>query len=405
MTQDPKKSPQRRQGKQPDDLPMKPPSSEELENDSVDADLPPWLREDSLREDTPPPPKVKRLAQSSQEPEGDLPPWLAGIEDQPKSYNIGGAELSEEYLSGGDELPETINSEQTFDAWMAEQEESKRVKDIEEEIPDLFSGFEDAPPAQPPKQTGQLPDWFLGLEALDTSDAPEWFVAEEQPPASTGDANAIPPWISDMVAEEPAEETPPSDEVGSFFNSIGGETPDEDDIPQIDWSDTPETNEAPVTPDDDFFAQLVGGSSARRDQPGQAADDEAGNSWLNEVEANDETVVPDDDFFAQLVGGGSGRSGGSPKDSGSTRLLSDTPDEDEGAGSSWFSGAETNEPPVAPDNNFVSRLINRGSGRRADSGKTRLLSDTPDDDFVDPNDFLKDAGQPQSRGRGRNPPE
>ncbi len=200
--------------------------------------MPPWLREDASSNAAPPPAEptsgLKRLAPRPEtDDQGGVPPWLQGL-DEPKSYSIGGTELSEEYLAGGDELADTDDTELTFDHWMELQTESKREKDVEEEVPDLLSAIEDDKKTPAPPATGQLPDWFLGLEALDTSDAPEWFnVEEKQPPAS----NEPPPWISDMVGESNAqppagapadrqEDAPagaPADDIVSFFELADGD--------------------------------------------------------------------------------------------------------------------------------------------------------------------------------------
>ncbi|MEP7293530.1 MAG: hypothetical protein ABI835_17220, partial [Chloroflexota bacterium] len=279
MTQDPKKLPSWLTGgdKKPKNEPPPAPEASKPNSGSDDAsaDIPPWLRED-----LPPPSRVKRVAPpppQEQQGEGDLPPWLAGADQpaQPKSYKIGGVELSEEYLSGGDALPETLDSEMTFDSWMADQVESNREKDIEEEVPDdLMSSIQQD--AAAPKQTGQLPDWFLGLESLDTEEAPEWFVADDDAPPQPAEP-ATPTWISDMIDEErnPAaqseaeDELPSADEIGSFFTTIGSVSrQSEDETPDIDWYDQVDTPDEQLdTPSDDFFAQLVGKNTASSSAP------------------------------------------------------------------------------------------------------------------------------------------
>ncbi|MBI1258764.1 MAG: SH3 domain-containing protein [Chloroflexi bacterium] len=277
MTQDPKKLPNWLRGKKkaeapppqqtppPKDVPppVEPPEASAPDDDSA---LPPWLRKDA----PPPPPtpsKVRRLAPPPPEQPGGVPPWLAGMEEEPKAYKIGGTELSEEYLKGGDELPDTLDSEMTYDSWMADQLESKREKDIEEEVPDLLSSItpDDSLSRPEGKQTGQLPDWFLGLEELDEAETPDWFNADEQTTKAAGDT--MPPWINDMVEQQPEPE--PIDEIGSFFDSLGSSDAVEEETPEIDWFNHPEVDDEdfqddpdniPGVPTDDFFAQLVSGN-------------------------------------------------------------------------------------------------------------------------------------------------
>ncbi len=250
MTDDPKKLPPWLRKKQQSQAPEEPPPEDAA------PDLPPWLREDAVA------PKVKRVSPPNpDEQQGELPPWLKGMAEPPKSYTVGGTELSEEYLAGGDELPDSLDSDLTYNSWMAEQVESKREKDIEEEVPDLLSSILPDEPAEPqPKQTGQLPDWFLGLEELDTTDAPDWFSAEQTPPAAP---EQMPSWINDMVEEEPEPEEEPADEIGSFFDSLGGAPPgvEEEETPEMDWFEQP-SNDLPAVPDEDFFTHLVGGSGS-----------------------------------------------------------------------------------------------------------------------------------------------
>ena len=271
MTQDPKTPPPWMKGSG-DNQP--PPSEPEDAGANADEDVPPWLREDAA----PSLPRVRRVTPPPQEEGGDeLPPWLAGADEpeKPKTFRIGGVELPEEYFAAAEELPDTLDTEMTFDSWMAEQEEAKREKDIEEEVPDdLLSSISGDTGSL--KQTGQLPDWFLGLDALDTTEAPQWFVAEEDEAQKR--LEAVPPtWISDMLNEEPVgiqpsdeeDELPTADDISSFFTSIGGISGGEEETPDIDWYDQVETGEqTPYTPSDDFFAQLVsGGAPASEPEP------------------------------------------------------------------------------------------------------------------------------------------
>ncbi len=277
MTEDPKNLPAWLRKDSENQAPKRepsrqPPPSDPPESDASDEEsLPPWLREDAPPTDQPPSAEptsgLRRLAPRPDEgDQGDVPPWLQGM-DEPKSYSIGGAELSEEYLAGGDQLADSDNSELTFDLWMAQQTKSKREKDIEEEVPDLLSAIEDDKDKAAPPSTGQLPDWFLGLEELDTSDAPEWFNVDDKP--STGAlGNEPPPWISDMVgeaAEPPADNsTKAPDDIASFFNSLAGSgatTPtaasaDDEGEPDLDWLMGQQPLDTGDLPVDDFFAEL-----------------------------------------------------------------------------------------------------------------------------------------------------
>ncbi len=86
-----------------------------------------------------------------EEPEEDLldavPDWLADSGPSvPMMDETGG--LSEDWLHSGDDLPETSESEQTFDEWMAAQEAAERGLDLEAQLPSM-SQLSD---------TGELPE-------------------------------------------------------------------------------------------------------------------------------------------------------------------------------------------------------------------------------------------------------
>ena len=115
-----------------------------------------------------------------------LPDWLLDDDtpaDLPLVDDTGA--LSEDWLKTGELLPDTADSSLTFDEWSAQQAEAERVPDIEEHLPEF--GFEHAGTpdegADAPG-TGDLPDWFLGLDELDTSAAPDWFTGEAPLPAA-----------------------------------------------------------------------------------------------------------------------------------------------------------------------------------------------------------------------------
>lgn len=393
MTQDPKKLPAwlKNAKKTEEPPPSEPPSSETGTND---ADVPPWLRD----EVPPPPSKVRRVAPPpDRQGTGDLPPWLAGAEEeaQPKSYKIGGTELSEEYFAAADALPETTDSGMTFDAWIAEQAEAKREKDIEEEVPDdLLDAIASEPP--PPKgtgslkQTGQLPDWFLGLESLDTTEAPEWFQNEDE--AAPQSAATVPTWMSDMMdepEEQPAEELPPADEIGSFFSSLGG-MPEDEETPEIDWYDQADLpDDAGQTFSDDFFTNLVSGGVAEQSttpQTTQPLYDDFDDFEQNNVAppAQGAVEIPQnelDAFFSDLA---SGREAPSEPEAASVSM-----DDIEDPDLEWVADEEPvipepepYVPPEAPaelaeeNNSWLNEL------QGIVSGATRMLPSLPDEDVA-----------------------
>jgi hypothetical protein len=178
---------------------------------SNNPDLPDWLRDDDEPKSAPP-----EAPSDREDEEVELPPWLRD-DDSRDVYTDESGKLSAEFLAKADALPETFDINVTYDEWQALQYEKSRIKDIEEEVPDLLS---DAPPDLDPelKQTGQLPNWFLGLEELDDSDVPDWLA--DSPPRTTGaltplpsapveapkaDPGDLPPWLAGL--EEPG--TPP----------------------------------------------------------------------------------------------------------------------------------------------------------------------------------------------------
>lgn len=192
-------------------------------------DLPSWLNKDDDDDKA-----AKRkpssgdlpdwLDQSSSAPQpGDdaaLPPWLQGLDEEETERPIvkGGA-LSEDFLTAAETLPEALDTDLTYDEWAAIQQAAKRPRSIEEEIPDLLSDLpSESAPAETSGDTGEVPDWFLGLEELDTSDAPDWFIeptppkpaappasqAVEMPPETTSASASrfdLPPWMADLADE------------------------------------------------------------------------------------------------------------------------------------------------------------------------------------------------------------
>ncbi|MCS7072447.1 MAG: hypothetical protein NZM00_13150, partial [Anaerolinea sp.] len=224
-------------------------------------DLPEWLRGLDDDDDG----VASGQANTTQPPGTELPPWLSFDEKPtseapptPKTPDLDFSSL-EAFLAAADSLPQSIDTEMTYDDWVRIRSEAQRPRSLEEEIPDLFVNSP-PPPAQPAGATdlagtSELPDWFLGLDELDTSDAPEWFTksgslspnapltaafqaqqeaynqsiyptAPENPYAGTPDlpriSGELPAWMSDLVQETPAPAEPEADAVSDFFHSISG---------------------------------------------------------------------------------------------------------------------------------------------------------------------------------------
>ncbi|MBK8024561.1 MAG: hypothetical protein IPK19_24815 [Chloroflexi bacterium] len=228
-----------------------------------DASLPPWLRNAPVGPSKPagkepgaeqPPAKpviprlVRRQSGAQEQPDESVPPWLRGLDGpEEKKLKIGGTEVTNDFFDSADELADSQDSDLTFDSWIAEQAEAQREKSVEEEIPDMFAGFdedesEDKPASTYPMRevtggTSQLPDWFLGLEALDDKDAPDWVRHLD-----TGSLISEP---------EPPPEPPKPDPITDFFREMNVPSSDQDD----NYSDL-------QVPSAGFFSELVGKSPA-----------------------------------------------------------------------------------------------------------------------------------------------
>lgn len=287
--------------------------------------LPDWLRgldDDDDGSDAPRP-------GSEQAPGDDLPPWLRS-EEQPAPSSPAPAHdpnSIEAFLAGAEFVPQSIDSEMTYDDWSKIRKEAERPKSLEEEIPDMFVGSPLAPPATPPASTDRadtsdLPDWFLGLDELDTSDAPAWFTksgslspqapltaalqsqdeaynesaypsATDNPYAGTPDlpriSGELPAWMSGLVQETPAAAEPEADSVSDFFNSITG---------------TRELQEARL-PDEMAAPPPVLGSDTISSLFADLAQDDADLNWV--VDQPAEALTPSDtyarkmdDFFSSI---------------------------------------------------------------------------------------------------------
>lgn len=247
----------------------------EPEDNNQKADLPPWLREDADEASAPPPVE-----------ESSLPPWLRKPDEEREMLR--GEKLSDEWLSDADALVESVDTELTYDEWQAMQDERARPKSIEEEVPDLLSDLpseEDPAAAQSRGVTGELPDWFLGLEEMDTSDAPDWFMnaAEEPAPPPSAPTEEPPSWINDLQQAEDETPEPEDRAVDDFFDAL---------------------NREPTLPSgvsmDDLFGEFAMSSPAETDHP-----DEDTLDWMTghpqaSTSADDSTASEMDDFFLSL---------------------------------------------------------------------------------------------------------
>ncbi|MBZ0300395.1 MAG: hypothetical protein K8J31_11660, partial [Anaerolineae bacterium] len=166
----------------------------------------------------------------------EVPDWLQGVEEPPRrpaSMVDDTGQLSSEWLASGAELPESMESEQTFDEWFVEQAERERVPDLEEQVPDLgdLASPEDVNPEA--VDTGALPDWFLGMEELDVEDAPDWFTGD-RPPTDQLDDSPIHEWLAaqeqaeaedeDLEPQAPEPALPESGLGDDFFANLDDET-------------------------------------------------------------------------------------------------------------------------------------------------------------------------------------
>ncbi len=233
-------------------------------------DLPDWLRDDDQPKSAPPESPPGR-----EDEKVELPPWLRD-DDSRDVYTDESGALSAEFLAKADALPEKFDIDITYDEWQALQYEKSRIRDIEEEVPDLLS---DAPPDLDSDltPTSRLPDWFLGLEELDDSDVPNWLadaptrttgalqppaLPAEPPKAASGD---LPPWLAGLEeaetlphggleALEPLEKDLFED-ISETLSAGSLMADDESELPDISWMlegqpPEPPSAAAPAAPDE-----------------------------------------------------------------------------------------------------------------------------------------------------------
>ncbi len=239
-------------------------------------EIPPWLLDDDEdgEESSPKPPApiqgVPGAPSSSSPPRPQGPaPWLsAGGDEEDDEDMLKQGGLSEDWLASGAFLADKVDTELTYDEWIARQQEQRREKSIEEEVPEFHDTGElpdlDKPAAPPTGSTGVLPDWFLGMESMKPEEEPEWMrtgdkfttdppiptVPQENVPAwmrSTGTFDSSPiPEFSGFTPQPEDEES--HDEIKSFFDSLGtAETPPEEEEelpPEFMFGDSPISSRA-----------------------------------------------------------------------------------------------------------------------------------------------------------------
>ncbi|MFQ3568334.1 MAG: hypothetical protein SNJ59_15200, partial [Aggregatilineales bacterium] len=281
------------------------------EKDSVD--LPPWLV------DTPSPTEAQPapLEPPASEP-AQLAPWLEGLEAPDEAPKLG---IPAEWIAGADALPERVETDLTYDEWAAMQAELKRPRSIEEEVPDLLADIapEQVDPQVVAGATHELPDWFLGLEELDTSDAPDWFTGDL---SDTPEPEA-PAWMADLQNAAAEAELSEPDAVDAFFSSLTGGAPlpsgdsmddlfgdfamppvnpsaNDDELPDLEHITGEDELQAASAPGydtgelDAFFGAIGGDDAAQPKTPPQPVDD------FSTFYETDAPGVRDDDFFDEI---------------------------------------------------------------------------------------------------------
>lgn len=214
-----------------------------------DSMLPPWLRgadmpDDDDRDDSPVPgdsPVDSDSSASAAVQTPGLPYWLNEDVQERGSLLRDTGELSADFLDASDNLPETAPTDLTYDQWLLIQQEASRPRSLEEEVPDLLNEDRSVSPfvgddlSLP--DTGELPDWFLGLEELDEAQAPTWYA---EPARRTGSSpvvsteESLPPTAPNVtpdlfasalpdVPNAPGSATPALDDMDAFFSSISNQ--------------------------------------------------------------------------------------------------------------------------------------------------------------------------------------
>lgn len=232
----------------------------------------------------------------------DVPDWLRDAEvppRQPASMVDDTGQLSPDWLASGSELPETADSDKTFDEWMVEQAELEREPDLEELMPDLTDLGTPGEVTTP--DTGALPDWFLGMEEIDQSDVPDWF-ADDRPPTGELADSPISDWLaSQQPPPEPVEPPKPAGMLDdSFFTETSAE---EDDLLGEDFfaSMGAEADNSL----DDIFAALGEQAPAEAAPQGDLLSDDffaslGAETQFEDIADSESDEQMDEDFFAAL---------------------------------------------------------------------------------------------------------
>ncbi|MDX2161912.1 MAG: SH3 domain-containing protein [bacterium] len=220
-------------------------------------EIPPWLLDDDEDEPgssapPPKPPAPPSPPQSSAPRPGDPAPWLSGFdEEDDEDAMLQGSSLNREWLASGDFLAANVETELTYDEWYARQQEARREKDIEEEIPELLQTDDLAaqvPAVDSPKGTGILPDWFLGMESLSPAEEPDWmttgdqFASEQDVPVPTVKQEDVPSWM--RASDEFDHPAVPK------FSGFSGDPEDSDDAIQSFFASLGDQPAAPAAEDE-----------------------------------------------------------------------------------------------------------------------------------------------------------
>jgi hypothetical protein len=260
------------------------------------AEVPSWLDDAEPPADAP--------------PAEDVPDWLMAFDEAKPSMTESG-KLSEDWLAGAEQAPETTSADMTFDQWQQMQDSLTRPRDLEDEMPDLFSelgGETVSPDDLPASDTGALPSWVLGMEELDESRAPDWFSDAPDPTAPSSPTEPVPDDIfAELGLSSPETgydflDMPAEDDLLAGLN-LGdqGEQPDwfanadhpaAKDVP--DWlqdlgdigesASEPPKGEA-VPADEDFMATLRDLAGDDDSQPAAAEIDPFDTSGLQDIDS------------------------------------------------------------------------------------------------------------------------
>ncbi len=277
---------------------------------SVEA-VPDWLEG---TEDAPPPTAADDdidinagpdwLQSEEPDPINDVPDWLAGEAPADESGMVDeSGSLAADWLESGAELPETATSDLTYDEWSQQQEAASRPRDLEEQLPDLDQFAAD----DADSGASEIPDWFLGMEELDTSDAPAWFTDDEPAHAGAAPDDAA---AADWLGAGPGTDT---SELDDFFADLEDQAPAETGLGDDFFADLePPATESVVDPAaDDFFANFdTPDSDSSPDQQPVAADDSELDDFFANLGAGDSEGFDDlepaidmgniDDFLATI---------------------------------------------------------------------------------------------------------